>query len=127
MCQLLLKIIEHQQEVFFVQVFFEAILQRLAACFPESKGLRNRENDEGRIVDVSQGDKVNSARKCIQHFGCHLQRQARFADAARSNKGEQPHASLPEQPTGSGNVLLASEQRWELRREVGCHGAGCIG
>ena len=63
----------------------------------------------------------------MQHLGSYLQRQACLADATWSNEGEQPRASLLEKPTGSGNILLASKQRWELRREVGCHGAGRIG
>jgi hypothetical protein len=69
----------------------------LPSDFSEAERLRDGKQDELRVADLSQGDKTDAIRKVVEEFGCHLHRQARFADATCTSERQQANVWPPQE------------------------------
>ncbi len=65
------------------------LVQGLPSDFSEAKRLRDGRQDEFRIADGGQGDKIDAIGEVLPQFGCHLHRQTRFADATCTGERQQ--------------------------------------
>src|SRR5260370_5932852 len=89
----LLEVIEEEQQVFVLQVYFQLFERRLVCLFRQSKCLSNGRHNEVGVAEGSKRDETDAIGKVLTQFMCHLQTQARFTNASCTRKCKQAHRS----------------------------------
>ena len=91
----------------------------------DAQGPGHGRRNQRRVGHRGQVDEKGAVPELLQHLGGDLKGQPGLAGAPGSGEGEEPWPG--EEPLDLGDLLLAADERGELRGEVvrpGVHGAG---
>jgi hypothetical protein len=86
----------------------------------------DRCGDQVGIADWGKIDEVASIRKVAEQLGRDLESQAGLAGAAGAAQCDQAHVGPSEQRCRRGDLVLATDQRGWLRRQVGAMSIECL-
>ena len=111
-------VVKHQQDMFSVQIDFQAGNQRLAADPHHLKRLGNGGQNHVRVADRCKRNEKDPMRECVEQVGSYLQSQTGFASAARATQGQEMYIIAAKQATGCGHFSFAPNQRSELRWQI---------
>src|SRR6266567_2776557 len=112
-CDDVFKVVQEEEPLLVVLRGLEPFQHRLRSALGEANAVSDGRNDEGRIADGSEGDKVNTIRKVVQQRLRYRQPQTCFAHPSGSDEGQQAHVWAQEQRVESLHLLLTANQRRE--------------
>jgi len=114
----LLTVVQQQQYLLLTQCDLELMQQGPISLFLQAKRLSNGRKNQFGISHRSQRHEPCPVREALRHLGCHLQAQARFADASRTRQGEEAHAFTQEVSLDGGHFLFSSNERSGLDGQI---------
>ena len=104
--------------MFVLQVYFQLFERGLIYLFSQPKRLGNGRHDKVGVAEGSQRDETDAIGKVPSQFVCHLQTQARFANASRTCKCKQVHTWALYERTGDLGLTLSPNERCKLYGEI---------
>ena len=116
--QQVLEVVEHEKKALVGQERRDSVLERLHGALPNPKGGCDGRQDQRRIRQRRQIHKPDPVRKGIERFACDSQRKACLARSTRTGKSHEPCAFAFEEPADLLDLLLATDKRRELDRQV---------
>ena len=112
-----LEIVQDQQQPLSGEHPGQALRQP-AALLPHAKHAGDSRGDEGWIVEHTEIDEPDAVRKVFQHIGGGLQCDTGLAHTTWPGNGQEPDVFTIEEVNDPSNLLLATEKRRQLHREV---------
>jgi hypothetical protein len=113
------EVVEQEQQLVRLDVGGQRLLDRLARLFADAKRLRDRGDDELGVCQRRERDEVDAAGERLDELRRELQRESRFARAARPRQREQPNVGLAEEAQHLGELALSADERSRLHGQVG--------
>ena len=108
------------------QIVMQERMERQASGLAETKGLRNRGRDQGRVTERRQRNKIDTVPECIEQLRSDLKPEAGFSDATRTREGQQAHRRAAQEGADRRHLLLAPDQRGRLHRQICGMGVECL-
>src|SRR6266567_3562998 len=109
------------------QKSFEQVQQGSRSALFDAKCLGDGGNNQVGVADGSERDKRDTVSEIVEHVGGDLEGEAGFADTAGAGEGHETHVWASQEGTSCCHLLLAADQRGELREQVVRRGACRLG
>src|SRR5450432_4349562 len=101
-------VVDDKQQLVVLDVLTERLRKWFSLLFADAQYLRGGVWNQRWILDGGQVDEPDSIRIFFKHIGADLQRQARLAEPAHAQEGQQPRAT--EQLLDFGEFTLTSDE-----------------
>jgi hypothetical protein len=108
----MLEVVEHKQNRHVAQVAPQLVDRGQAGLFAKTEASRDGFEDESRVAQRGQIDEDGALCEVSLNRLCHCQRQTGFADAGRTDQGEQARllTVIKKARADDGGVVIASEE-----------------
>src|SRR5438093_13011807 len=99
---------QHWRPQRILQILLHGLEQRLTSSFPDSDCLSDLGNDQARITNRRERDKIHASWKVIGNLLRNLQPQTRFAGSSRTRDSNQKYVRFEQEVFDGCHFLVPS-------------------
>src|SRR5579864_6383726 len=115
----MLEVIQHEQQVFVLEMFRQSLLEGRAFGFFYSERLGNGRCDKGKVPQGRERDEEDAIPEGIEKTGAGLEREPGLSRSTRTGERDKPDMRLLQEAGDRGNLALSTDEWCRLVGKIG--------